>query len=162
MSALFVPLDGRITSQNILDIPLDGSEVMEIVSPGNAATGNTYQVSTAVLADFFAATPGVTSIITAGATLGSPYLPTPGVVRVLFNKSVGAASYAQLPLAVSWGSTEGILFKDLKGDAFTNNITIEFTGGELCDGLSTVVIGNDYGWNRIYPVPGGGGWYLGG
>ncbi len=51
----FIPLDGRITSLQVLVPALAGDEVMEIVSPGNAAEGNSYQVSTDVLAAFFGA-----------------------------------------------------------------------------------------------------------
>ena len=52
-----------------------------------------------------------------------------------------------------------VLIKDLKGDAFTKNITISFSGGELCDGSPSVVITDDYGWTRINPIPGGVGYY---
>lgn len=59
-----VPIDGRITSQNILNLPLTGGEVMEIVSPGTAAAGNTYQVSTAVLRAFMSAWSNATTAVT--------------------------------------------------------------------------------------------------
>ncbi len=51
----FIPLDGRITSLQVLIPALAGDEVLEIVSPGNASLGNSYQVSTDVLAAFFGA-----------------------------------------------------------------------------------------------------------
>jgi len=56
----------------------------------------------------------------------------------------------------------GILIKDLKGDAATNPITINFTGGELCDGLTSgqISIQNPYGWVTIAPVPGASAWYM--
>ena len=156
-----IPLDGRITSQNILGPPLNGGEVMEIVSPGNAAHGNTYQVSIAVLAAFIAAFPSLnTETITAGATLISPFDAETTDTRILFNKTIGSASYAVLPLAASMVYSQPVLFKDLKGDADTNPITITFTAGELCDGLSTVQITTSYGWVTINPVVGGGAWYM--
>lgn len=161
MAGLFVPLDGRITSQNVLDLPLTGGEVMEIVSPGNAAEGNTYQVTTGVLAAFFAAFPFLFSriVVRSGATLGSP-LPIPTTAtEILINKSVASASYAVAPLAGSMVYPFPVLIKDLKGDADVNPIQVSFTGGELCDGLETLTIGNPYGWVTINPVPSGGGWY---
>ena len=161
MTGLFVPLDGRLTSQNILGPPLTGGEVMEIVSPGNAAQGNTYQVTTDVLAAFFAAFPALnTDIITAGATSISPFAVETTATRVLFNKTLGSASYAALPLVASMAYSQPVLFKDLKGDAATNPITISFTGGQLCDGLATLQITTAYGWVTINPVPGGSSWYM--
>ena len=157
-----IPLDGRITSQNILSGPLTGGEVQEIVSPGNAAQGNTYQVTTAVQAAFYSAFPALnTEIITAGATSISPYQVAITDTRILFNKTLGSASYAVVPLAASMEYPLGIFFKDLKGDAATNAISVTFTGGQLCDGLSTITITDAYGWFTIFPVPGGTSWYMG-
>lgn len=156
-----VPTDGRMTSFNPLPIPLGGGELLWIVSPGNAAQGNLYNVTTGVLAPFFAAYPALnTELLTAGATLVSPYPVATTDTRILFDKTLGSASYAVLPLSSSMAYPLGVLFKDIKGDAATNNITISFSGGQLCDGLSTVVINNAYGWVTINPIPGGSGWYV--
>lgn len=134
---------------------------MEIVSPGNAALGVTYQVTTAILAAFMSSFPFLnTEFITAGATLVTPYNVLTTDTRILFNKIIGSPSYSVLPLASTMTYGGGVLFKDLKGDASTNNITISFTSGELCDGLSQIIINNDYGWVTVNPVPGGGSWYL--
>ena len=161
MVALFIPLDGRLTSQNILSGGLDGTEVMEIVSPGTAAEGLTYQIETQTLAAFFSAFPLLnTTVITSGATVGSPYAIETTDTRILFNKTLASASYAVAPLAADLAYGQSILIKDFKGDAATNTITVTFTGGELCDGLSTVTIDNAYGWLTINPTPGGGSWYL--
>ena len=155
-----IPLDGRITSQNILTLPLVGTEVMEIVSPGNAAQGNTYQTTLDYLAAFFSAFPSLnTELITAGATLATPWPVLTTDTRLLFNKTLASASYAVLPLAASMAYLQPVLFKDLKGDAGTNAITISFSGGELCEGQSTIVINNPWGWVTLNPIPGGGGWY---
>jgi hypothetical protein len=160
-ATLFIPLDGRITSQNILVAPLDGSEAMEIVWPGVAATGNTYQVSTETLGQFFSAFPYLnTEIITAGATSIGPYMVQPTDTRILFNKTLSSPSFAVMPLANDMLYSQPVFFKDFKGDAFTDNITITFSSGELCDGESQVVINNAYGWTTINPYPGGGAWYL--
>lgn len=158
--ALTAPLDGRITSQNVLTGTLDPTSVMEIVSPGNAAAGNTYQVSITTLAEFMAAWSLYNAtVITAGATSGSPYDVQTTDTAVLFNKTIGSASYALMPLAASMVYPGRILFKDLKGDAATNNIQLTFSGGQLCDGLSSLTIKNAYGWFWIAPIPAGTGWY---
>ena len=157
-AATFVPLDGRLTSLEVLNLPLTGGEVMEIVSPGNAQFGDNFQVTTAVLGAFFV---GILVIdkITSGATLSSPY-PVPASDNVvLFDKTIGSASYATMGLSASQTGLASVLIKDMKGDAGTNNITISFTGGELCDGMTSVVLSNPYAWARIAPYPGGGGWY---
>src|ERR1700720_163142 len=113
-----IPVDGRLTSQNLLNIPLSGGEVMYIVSPGTAALGNSYQVTTQVLASFFAAFPFLnTEHITAGATIGSPDLVLTTDTTILFNKTLGSASYATLPLSGTMAYPFPILFKDRKGDA---------------------------------------------
>jgi hypothetical protein len=159
--ASFVPVDGRLTSFMMLPVALAGGEVMYIVSPGNAAQGNSYQVTTATLAAFFAAFPFLNrEDITAGATLATPYMVLPTDTQILLNKTIGSASYVTFPLASTMTYPFGVLVKDLKGDAATNNITIQFTGGQLCDGQSTVVMQNNYDWVTINPSPGGGSWFM--
>ena len=159
--ALTVPLDGRITSQNVFPSPMTGGGVFEYVWPGNAAQGNTYQISDEVMAAFFAAFPVLNrEYIIAGATGGSPYQVATTDTQILINKTLASASYAVMPLASSMAYPFGVLFKDIKGDAATNNITITFSGGQLCDGESSVVIADNYGWATINPVPGGGAWFL--
>ena len=160
MPATFIPVDGRLTSLQVLNTPLIGNEVMEIVSPGDPANGNNYQVTIQTLANFFAAVaPGDYTLILNGATIGSPYAIATTDTRILFNKTIASVSYATAPLASTMLLSSGILIKDLKGDANVNNITVTFTGGELCDGLSSIVIDTAYGWTTINPVPGGGAWY---
>jgi hypothetical protein len=147
-----------------LNGPLTGSELMYIVSPGNAAQGNSYGITTAVLANFFGSFRSLnTETLTAGATSGSPYQVETTDSIILFGKTLGSPSYAVLPLAATMASAASILFKDIKGDAATNNITISFSSGQLCDGLSEVQITNAFGWVRIAPVItpilGGSQWY---
>ncbi len=69
---LTVPLDGRITSQNVLSGPLTGNEVMEIVSPGNASQGNTFQILLNTLAVFFNSQPLGIFAVAALPAAGSP------------------------------------------------------------------------------------------
>jgi hypothetical protein len=161
MSTLFVPLDGRITSMPVLSGPLTGGEAMYAVSPGNATQGNSYQVTTAVLAAFMAAFPYLNEeLITAGATIASPYNVEITDTRILFNKTLGSASYAIMPLAALMVYPFGVTFVDVKGDAGTNPITISFTNGELCNGAAEAIIDNNYGWVTVNPYPGGGQWFL--
>jgi len=153
----FVPVDGRITSLQVLNLPLAGGEVMEIVSPGNANLGNNYQVTTATLAAFFAAFPFLdTTLVTAGSTYNMLTTDT----LILVDKTIGSPTSIVAPLAGSMAYPFPVIIKDGKGDAFTNNITITFTGGQLCDSLSSLQIINDYGWVTISPFPvTGTSWY---
>lgn len=158
--ATFIPLDGRLTSLEPLSIDLTADSVMEVVAPGDPATGNNFKVTLAQLAAYVSVLPYLdTTIITSGATLASPYHILVTDTRILFNKTVASASYAVAPLAASMASPFPLFIKDLKGNADTYPIQISFTGGELCDGLSTITIGNPYGWTTINPVPAGGAWY---
>lgn len=159
-AATFIPLDGRITSLQVLDLALTGGEVIEIVSPGNAEAGNNYQVTLTSLALFFASIPFTTAVtILDGATLADPYDVLITNNRILFNKTIGAPSYTVLPASETMLYPFPLLFKDLKGDADVNPITISFSGGQLCDGLDHLTIENPYGWFTVNPIPGGGGWF---
>jgi len=53
----------------------------------------------------------------------------------------------------------GVFIKDAKGDSIADPITITFSGGEHCDGLSSLIINNPYGWVTINPIPGQSAWY---
>lgn len=156
----FIPIDGRITSLNPFAGALVGTELQEVVSPGSVSQSISYKVTTAQQAAFYATYPYFNIvIITAGATLAVPYAVSPTNGTILFNKTIGSPSYAVMPLVSAMPYPVAILFKDLKGDAASNPITISFSGGQLCDGQSTVVIADNYGWARINPVPGGTVWF---
>jgi hypothetical protein len=96
--------------------------------------------------------------VSSGATSGSPFSVPTTARQVLVNKATGSATFMTFPTASTMAGGD-VLIKDVKGDADTNIITIQFSGGELCDGVSTVTIGNKYGWVTVSPVPGGGAWY---
>lgn len=130
---------------------------MYIVSPGTEALGNSYQVTTEVLAAFFGAFPALnTEIVTAGTTYNVSTTDT----RILVNKTLPSATSVVFPPAMSMQYPYGVMIKDLKGDADVNPITITFSGGELCDGLSTITLSTSYEWVTINPVPGSGAWYM--
>lgn len=157
MAATEIPLDGRLTSLQVLNITLAGGEVMEIVSPGNAEEGDNFQVTTAVLAAYFASYPFVTGRVVVTST---PYSIGALILQVLVDLAVAAPVSIVAPLAASMTYPYPVLIKDFGGDASdVNPITVTFTGGELCDGLSDLTITNPYGWVRINPNPSGGGWY---
>jgi hypothetical protein len=151
-----VPQDGRMTSFQALPFPLNGGELMWIGSPGNAAEGNLYNVTTDVLAAFFSAFPALnTEIVTAGSTYNVQTTDT----RILVDKTLGSPTSIIFPLSNTMQFQQPVLIKDIKGDAFTNNITISFSGGQKCDNQTTIPINNNYGWTWINPIPGGSGWY---
>jgi hypothetical protein len=157
-----VPLDGRLTSLEPYTATLLGDELLYIVAPGNAQLGNSYAITAANLAQFIAGLlPVLSAIITDGATLAAPYDVLTTDTGVGFNKSgTPSASYAVCPLADDMKYPNGVLFKDLLGDADVNNVTVTFTAGELCDGLAQVQITSSYGWFRVFPTPGGGSWFM--
>jgi hypothetical protein len=103
--------------------------------------------------------PNVPVVIMSGSTSISPYIVQPAITNVIVNKTVGASTFIQLNDAITYNGRP-ILVKDYKGDAATNNITIEFSGGELADGESTLVIDTDYGLIRLNPFPAGGAWFI--
>lgn len=157
MPALFIPSDGRLTSQNSLTGTLDGTELMYIVSPGTQGQGISYKITTGVLATFFSAYPYLnTEIITAG----SIYNVAPTDTRILVNKTLPSPTTIQFPAPSSMVYPFSILIKDIKGDADVNPITINFTSGALCDGLSSFVLSTSYQWTTINPVPGANAWYM--
>lgn len=150
------PPDGRLPSQPNLATTLVGSEMLYIVSPGNNALGVSYNITTAQLAAFMAAFPTLnTTEITSGASYNA--LTTDTTILVL--KTIGSATSIVVPAAVSMQYPFGIFIKDAKGDAASNPITVTFSGGQNCDGLTTMTINNAYGWLKIVPLPGGTGWY---
>lgn len=148
---------GQMTDLPEFAGPFDGTELIELVAPGNVEEGINYSVAVDLLASFlqgFAVTP---TIITAGATIGSPYAALVTDVRVLLNKTVGAASYIDLG-AAGVRNFSPIMVRDLKGDADIHNITISFTG--TADGIaSPIVISNPYGGWVFNPLS-NGNWYL--
>lgn len=137
----------------------DGTELFEIVAPGNPALALNYRITSTqlslLLANLISGSP---VIVTDGATTGVPYVVPSTVSRVLFDKTVGAPSGALLGPAQA--QLLPVLIRDLKGDCDVNPITVTFSAGELCDGLAQVVISTPYGGYWFNPLP-SGGWYLG-
>lgn len=156
MPALTIPLDGRTTSQNVLTGPLDGTAVIDIVSPGNAALGNSYQVTLNTLATFFGSF-GTPTVVQAGATYNSVVADT----RILIDLTVaGALSIVMLS---SSSYTQPVLIKDIKGNVDpTHTATITFSGGELADGQTSIPLQTAYAGVWLNPLPAsvGTGFYV--
>jgi hypothetical protein len=158
-----VPPDGRLTSQTLFEGTLDGDELMWIVAPGNAASGNTLKIMLSQMASYFAANTYPTYEVTEGATEASPYEVPADAGRVLFNIDTGVVGqnvphFAQAQLASDTAYSNAVLFKDLFGTADTYPITVLFT--DLCDGLAQVQITTAFGWFYAAPKPDGDGWYM--
>jgi hypothetical protein len=159
------PSTDVFTGGQMTDLPsftgtsFDGTELFEVVAPGNAAEGVNYSISSALLALLLGGLiQGQAVVVRDGATSGDPYDVPTDVSQVLFKKTVGAASYALLAASASYPGPVAI--NDLKGDAAINPITINFTGGELCDGNASIVLNANYALTKLFPNP-DGGWYIG-
>jgi hypothetical protein len=104
----------------------------------------------AALATTFQPIENVDQEITAGATANVG--ATSFTVRV--NKAVGGAITLTLPLAIA--KTVPVLIADWKGDASINSITINPSGTEKIQGLSSWIIAADNGSIFLRPIPGVG------
>jgi hypothetical protein len=155
-NANIIPLDGRLTSLQLFSIMLAGTEVMEMVTPNNQATGQNYQITTALLALYFGGFPFINPT---KVPQGSVYNIKSTDTRILIVAGSVGPTTLIAPLAASMIVPFPVLIKDTIGNAFNDNITTTFTGIELCDGQAEVVISSDYGWVTINPTPGGGSWY---
>lgn len=86
-------------------------------------------------------TPSV-RVVTGGGDITA--LNTDNVIVV--DKDTGAATTVFLPAVPA--DSQLLIVKDGKGDANSNNITLDGNGGNI-DGGSTLVIGSSYGWNQL-------------
>jgi hypothetical protein len=152
------------TGGQMTDLPafpetlFDGTELFELVGFSQESGGVNYAITAALLSAYLLGFNYQNTIITSGATVGSPYAVLATDTRVLFNKAVASASYAVLGPAAD--QPQPVLIRDLLGDASTNSITVSFDGSETCDGLSSVVISTDFGGYVFNPLS-TGNWYLG-
>jgi hypothetical protein len=81
---------------------------------------------------------------------------------VIVNKTVGAATTITLPpsLASNPPQVREIIIADGKGDAATNNITVNPNGTDTINGLTTFVMTRNYGNLSLFDA-GGGNWVTG-
>lgn len=148
---------GQMTDLPEFAGPFDGTELFEIVAPGNETEGVNYTVTSQLIATLIAQLAGTPVIIVSGATVGTPYPAAVDVTRVLFNKTIPAPGYVD----IGGGAARNflpIMVRDIKGDADVNPITVSFTG--TVDGIaSPIVISAPYGGYNFNPLP-NGNWYL--
>lgn len=138
---------GQMTDLPAYPGTLDLTALMEIVSPGTSANGVNYAITLAQLA-LIIGSGGAPTFITSGATYASVQTDT----KILVNKTIGSETAITLLAASSY--FQPILIKDLKGDADSNPITINFTG--TYDGIaSPLTINTEYGFIWFYPLASG-------
>lgn len=126
----------------------DGTELFEVVAPGNEAEGINYSITSALLAFLIGSVQYALTIITSGASYDSVDTDT----RILVNKTIGSATTINLLAGDLY--SQSVLIKDMKGDADVNPITITFPG--TYDGVSSpIVINASYGSIWFNPLPEG-------
>jgi len=81
---------------------------------------------------------GISRVITAAGAVTM----TSGDGALMINKTVGAATTVNLS-APTLGAR--VVIKDMKGDAGTNNITLDAGSGKVINGLQTLVMNANYG-----------------
>ena len=152
---------GQMTDLPEFTGTLDGTELMEVVAAGVGqdieANGVNYSITTLLLMQLIIQVASEPTIITSGATVVSPYEAATTEVRILFNKTVGAASGVDIGGGAARVNVP-IMVRDIKGDADVNTIEVSFTG--TCDGIaSPITISTAYGGYIFNPLP-DGNWYL--
>lgn len=78
---------------------------------------------------------------------------------IIVDKAVGAPTTVNLVTATG-RANRPIKIVDGKGDANTNNITIDGLAAETIIGAANYVINFDRGSVTLYPLPSGAGWYV--
>lgn len=159
MPALFPELD-IFTGGQMTDLPaytggvFDGTELLEIVSPGNVQAGVNYKITTAQLAVGIAGLAGNTVILVDGDNTTSldPYIVDPLDSRIYVNKTIAEPTFIRLGSVVS--HVVDTLIADSSGlvEAAPNCITVTFTGGQAADGNTTVPIEASYGGYFFRPI----------
>jgi hypothetical protein len=148
---------GQMTDLPIFSGSFDGTELFEVVAPGNEVTGVNYSITSLLLSALMAGFNQTPIILTSGATVGAPYVAAPTSTRILLNKTVGAPSGVNIGGGAARNNLP-IMVRDIKGDGDTNNISVFFTG--TCDGLaSPIVIASAFAGFIFNPLP-NGNWYL--
>lgn len=159
MSAPFVPALDTFAGGQMTDLPsftgatFDGTELFEIVSgtpssPTNASNAVNYSISSQLLAALIQSVPGSTVFIFQGqnTTSGTAYVVGQNVTRVYVYKPTPEPTFVTLGNVAVQNSEP--LIKDVAGTATSaanDFITVNFTAGQLADGLSTVPINQPYG-----------------
>ena len=150
------PVPEIFTGGQMTDLPaygqgsFSGTELMEIVSPGTAALGVNYAITTELLALYLLNVATIPTIIQNEAVYDSVATDT----RILVKNSGAFTTGIVLLTAQSYA--QPILVKDLSGFASdVNPITVTFSGGQTMDGMTSVSITNPYGWYWFNPLAAG-------
>ncbi len=143
---------GQMTDLPAYPGTFDLTALFEIVSPGTAANGVNYGITTLQLAALLFA--GQFSAPTILAT-GTSYASVATDTRILSNLTIAAPF--TLTLLASSNYSQPILVKDIAGNwGAVNTFTINFTGGQKVDGLSSLVFSSPYQWTWLNPLASGG------
>ena len=146
-----VRANGRYTfgvDYSILDPTPFSDPANTYIAVLDAVTGS-YKVTT--LSALISGSTQIEQHITAAGPVS--VLPNAGIVRV--DQTVGAAITLNMPLAAE--KTCPVLLSDWKGDAGTNNITVNAAGSEkFPGGISSFKIDGDTASRFLRPIPGVG------
>lgn len=184
------PSDGRLTSLQNYTGSLVGTELLMIVSPGNAATGVNYNITTEQLAAlvptvwpsenpnqvFAGPSSGVATAIPTFRALVTADLPAIQLTYV--TTSLYTVVMGDQALLIDRGNASGIIvlagattrnglplfIKDYVGNAATVTTTIQLAGTSTLDGLSSTYLSSNYGWLKVWPISAGtgsGNWFTG-
>jgi hypothetical protein len=151
------PLLDIFTGGQMTDLPsypggIDLTALVEIVSPGTAAAGVNYSITSLALAALLnGAQFGAPTIIKAGPSYASVATDT----RILSNLTLAGALTVTMLASSSYA--QPILIKDIAGNvSAVNTLTINFSGGQLMDGLPSVTLTSPYQWIWLNPLASGG------
>lgn len=161
MSAPFVPALDTFAGGQMTDLPvyaggLDLTALLELVSPGAAASGVNYAITLKLLAALInQAIVSQPTIVTA-----TTYDSVASDTRILVDYPSAEAGTVNLLASTSY--TQPILVKDYAGTAsIANPITINMSGTDTYDGQASVQIANPFGYFWFNPKPNSGGFYEG-
>lgn len=163
--ALPVFAGGQMTDLPVFNgTVLTGTELFEIVSPGDPQTSLNYSITSALLANLITNLSTQIVIINNGqhTSPGDPYIVGPTVGRVYVNKNVAEMTYVQLGLASV--KVSDVLVADIGGQVTgVDFIQVTFSAGETADNLSPaeVPISTPYGGYFFRPIPLLNTWHLG-
>jgi hypothetical protein len=147
-----IPSDGRLTSLNSFTGTLVGTELWYMVSPGNAAQGQSFNIITNVMANYFASFPTLNPTF---IKIAESYSSQATDTRILVDLTIaGIVTITMLP-SVSY--IQPVLIKDIAGNlSSVNTTTINFSSGQTADGLTSIVLQVPYSGIWLNPLTAGG------